>query len=129
MTTGCSSESIVVEELPETQARLMDIRLAYSRFIERTRRPPRSEQELRQTMEAENPDEALRSPRDGQPFVICYGVDVFGSLDWAETTPILAYERSGDGSRWVLSIPGAIYQLDEEEFQQASFPPGHTIKQ
>ena len=130
MTAGCSNEPIVVEaELPEAQARLMEIKFAYTRFQEEYRRPPRNEEELMRTLESENPKETLLSPRDGEPFVICYGVNVFGSLDWAKSTPVLAYEPKGDGTRWVLSIPGAVYELDEEEFQKASFPPGHTVKQ
>ena len=83
---------------------------------------------MRQSLTEGDPDEILRSPRDGEPFVICYDVDVLGALEWAQSTPVLAYERRGDGSRWVLSIPGGIFLLDEEEFQQASFPPGHTVR-
>jgi hypothetical protein len=126
---GCNSEPIVVEEeLSETKSRLMDIKFAYMGFLEKTRRPPRNEKDLRRTLETDNPDEAFLSPRDGEPFVICYGVNIFGPLEWAESTPVIAYEKQGDGTRWVLSAPGAIYELDEEEFQKASFPPGHTVQ-
>ena len=129
-TTGCNSEPQIVEgELPETQARLMDIQLAYSRFIEQAGRPPRNEKELLRTLESQNPEETLVSPRDGQPFVICYGVS-FYEVNWAKpnSTPIIAYEQQGDGTRWVLSPPGMIHEVEEEEFRNASFPPGHKVK-
>ena len=129
MIAGCNSDPIVVnEEVPEAQVRLLDINYAYMGFLEKHRRPPRNEKDLRRTLESVNPDETFLSPRDGEPFVICYGVNIFGPLEWAESTPVIAYEKQGDGTRWVLSAPGAIYELDEEEFQKASFPPGHTIQ-
>ena len=124
----CGGPTVVETDLPEAQARLMAINFAYTQFLEQRGRPPRNEKELRQTLNEENPEEALRSPRDGKPFVICYGVDKFGPLEWAKTTPVLAYEQRGDGSRWVLTVPGAIYLLDEKDFQQADFPPGHKVK-
>lgn len=129
--TGCGSnqETRTVEaELPEAQSRLMAINTAYMQFQEKYKRPPQNEQELRGMLEAGSGDEVLRSPRDGQPFAICYGVDVFGPLEWAQSTPVLAYEQGGEGDRWVLAIPGAVYCLEEQEFRQSSFPPGHTVK-
>ncbi len=126
---GCGDSPRVVEtDVPEAQSRLMAINLAYMRFLEQQGRPPSNEQELRSQFSEGNPDEILRSPRDGQPFVICYGVNIFGDLPWAKSTPVLAYEQQGDGSRWVLSIPGGVFELDEAEFQKASFPPGHTVQ-
>jgi hypothetical protein len=128
-TIGCGGGPTIVEtDVPEAQARLMAINFAYTQFLQERGRPPKNEAELRQTLAEENQEETLLSPVDGEPFVICYGVDKFGPLDWAKTTPVLAYEQNGDGSRWVLTVPGAIYQLDETEYQEASLPPGHTVQ-
>ena len=126
--TGCDSTPRVVEtEVPEAQVRLMAINLAYTTFLQQKGRPPANEKELRTTLISDNPDETLRSPRDGEPFVICYGVDLFKPLDWAKTMPILAYENRGEGTRWVLGIPGGVFELEEAEFQQADLPPGHKV--
>ena len=127
---GCTSRPVTVEEeVPEVQARLMAIRDAYSAFSEQAGRPPRNEQDLRRFLESENPDETLVSPRDGQPFVICYGVDVYDA-NWAkpDSTPVVVYEQQGVDSRWVLAPPGMIYEMGEEEFSKASFPPGHKAQ-
>lgn len=125
---GSTEPKVVQTEAPEAQTRLMAINNAYTQFLEQHQRPPRNEKELRQALTEGNPDEVLRSPRDGEPFAICYGVDLFGPLEWAHSTPVLAYEQRGDGSRYVLSIPGGVFLLDEQEFKQASFPPGHTVQ-
>ena len=132
---GCERQPIIVETVvPETQLRLMKINAAYNAFIDRFGRAPRNEKELLPMLatedSAEDAAETLLSPSDGQPLVICYGVNLLGDLSWAESTPVMAYERrssgqAGGGKRWVLTVPGAILQLSEAEIRSASFPPGH----
>ncbi len=129
-TGGCNGGPRTVEvKMPEAQARLMAIKDAYSNFIEQARRPPRDKAELLKTLESDNPDETLTSPRDGKPFVICYNVDMY-EVDWAPpgVDPIIAYEQQGDGTRWVISPPGRIHQMEEADFQKARFPPGHKLQ-
>lgn len=130
MLLGCGGGTVVVDQpLDPTHERLMKIGNAYTAYLEETGQPPRSEKQLRQALaEQGNPDELLRSPRDGQPFVICWGVDLFGGLDWAQNTPVLAYEKQGTGEkRYVLTAIRSVQEISEDEFQQASFPPGHQV--
>jgi hypothetical protein len=130
---GCGGQHpvVVTTALPEAHARLSAINAAYEGFDDQHGRSPHNEQELRTMLvsQGQDPDKVLRSPRDGEPFVICYGADVFGSLDWAgDALPVFAYERRGDGGRWVLAPPGFVKELSEEEFRAARFPPGHKVE-
>jgi hypothetical protein len=129
---GCGGQpTVVATPLPEAHARLGAINAAYEAFYDKHGRTPRNEQELRTMLvsQEQDADKVLRSPRDGEPFVICYGADVYGSLDWAgDALPVFAYERRGDGGRWVLAPPGFINVLSEEEFRAARFPPGHKVE-
>lgn len=126
--TGCSNEPIIVEvEVPEAQRRLMAIRAAYSIFQDQRGRPPQNERELLSCLPEDAPEDVLLSPRNQQPLVICYGTDLYGSLDWAKSTPVLAYEQVQEGPRWVLSVPGGASELSADEFAEASFPPGHKL--
>ena len=127
---GCSSSPVTVQApMDATQERLIKIKLAYSHFLSEKGVPPRSVEDIRPLLAAggDNPDELLRSPRDGQPFEICWGVNINAPLPWAKTTPVLAYEKQGvDGSRWVLTAVRSVAPMTEEEFRGASFPPGHS---
>lgn len=65
-----------------------------------------------------DPEVILRSPRDGQPYVILFG----RPLDSSNRTTILAYEKSGkDGKRYVVMLSRDIKLLTEEEFAAANF--------
>ena len=68
----------------------------------------------------------MRSPRDEQPLVICWGVDTMKRMPWAKTTPVLAYEARGvNGSRYVLTAIHSVELMPDADFRAASFPPGH----
>jgi hypothetical protein len=127
---GCSSSSptTVLARLDPTQEKLIKIKLAYSHFLSEKGTPPRSAEDLRPLLASggDNPDDILRSSRDAQPFVICWGVDINAKLPWAKTVPVLAYEKEGvGGSRYVLTAVRSIGLMSEQEFREASFPPGH----
>ena len=63
---------------------------------------------------------------DGQPLVVCWGVDLSKRPAWAKTTPVLAYEKQGaDGNRYVLTVVRSVELLSDKDFRTASFPPGH----
>jgi hypothetical protein len=58
----------------------------------------------------ETKDEAFRSPRDGEPFIIQYGLGVTCAGD----APPIACERTGrDGTRWAAFANGKIARIDE----------------
>lgn len=124
---GCGQPPSVVEtELPEAQVRLMSIKNAYTAFTEQRGRPPRNEKELQRQLADDSSPEVLTSPRDGQPFKVCYGATLFGDLAWAspDSIPALAFEQQGaDGTKWVLTIPGAILEVPDDEFAKVVFPP------
>lgn len=113
-------------ELDATHARLLQVKAAYDRFTEAAGRPPRTESELLTQAPPEQREELLKSPRDGKPFVIGYGADRF-DLSWAtpDSIPALAHEADGvDGSRWVLTTPGAILEVAADDFPRVVLPPG-----
>ena len=71
-------------------------------------------------------DETFSSLRDGEPFVICWNVDITIPPRWATSRPILAHERHGqNGSRYVLTTFANVELLSHEQFAESSFPPGH----
>jgi hypothetical protein len=126
---GCSSAPIKIETPPNPTAdNLKKILAAYGSFCMTERKPPESAEDLKPALAKwGNPDEVLRSPRDGQPFVICWRVDLLKPESWAKSTPVLAYEKRGvDGQRYVLTARRYVVLMRDRDFRQASFPPGHT---
>jgi hypothetical protein len=126
---GCSpSEKVVHAKLEPAHEYLMKIGTAYVRCNDKLARPPANAGELRPFLsELGNPDELLRSPRDGEPYVICWGVDLRTPLPWARGTSVLAYEHTGASSkRYVLTTMRSVVLLTDTEFRQASFAPGHS---
>jgi hypothetical protein len=89
-------------------------------------RPPRDANDLRRFFKelgvGGDPDQVLRSPRDGQPYVILFGAP----LDATGAHTILAFERQGaEGRRYVLTVARGVKLLTQEEFDRAAFAQGH----
>jgi hypothetical protein len=105
----------------------MTIARAYSQYNSKYEKPPTGIGQLQPFLkEVGNPEELFRSPKDGQPYVICWGVDLLAPPNWAKSTPILAYEKYGaNGHRYVLTTMRSVLLMSDTEFRQASFPPGH----
>jgi hypothetical protein len=110
---------------------LSEIGQAYMTFMIAEKRHPKSIDEIRQTLQtlhsadyASDPELVLRSPRDGQPFVVILGA---GSTDaGADKSTVWAYEQTGvDGERYVLMLSSDVKLLTDEEFAQAKFAAGH----
>ena len=138
---GCSSGPKA--ESTEAVADLNAIGMAYGQFTARHGRPPRSAEELKAELaqiDGVNPDAVLISEDDGQPYVICWnvnvnrlsaavppaGADEAGAAEPVIVSYVLAYEPSGaGGTRYVLFTGGEVLELTEEEFARAEFPPGH----
>jgi hypothetical protein len=124
---GCSSKSPEPTE-DAGLVRLRTVGLAYRIHFFHFNRPPRSERDLRRTftelgVQGAEPDleEQLRSPRDGQPYVVIYGVP----LDSDYRSTVLAYEQNGSGgSRYVFTQSGDIKLLADAEFARADFAKG-----
>src|SRR4051812_1077733 len=85
---------------PDSPQRLHRIGLAINDATASLGRPPANADELRPFLDQSEPDVLLRSPDDGQPYVIFWGVDVRA----VDPEAVLAYERLGSGGmRYVLT--------------------------
>src|SRR5262249_53852929 len=121
---GCSSGPAKPED--PSMRNLRKIAQAYELANEMRGRPPRGGEELRGFLkelgEKGDSDQILRSPRDGQPYVIIFGA----TLDVAAPATVLAYEQHGaGGTRYVLTVARDVKQMGEDEFAKASFAKGH----
>ena len=125
---GCSQSSDV-EEDPPIIKNLYAVSQAYGLILGTTQKPPASMEQLSTTLAELHtaglgpvPEEVLKSPRDGLPFVVVLGVqpnpDAKGE--------IFIYEQNGvDGQRYVMTLSNDIYLKSDEDFAQASFAKGH----
>jgi hypothetical protein len=125
LTAGCSSSSNQGPPWNAGQAALAKVVDAYVNAQQRLNRPPRGVEDLRSHL-AGNPDEALRSPVDGEPYVIVWGTDVRTPTISGDTLPIFIYERKGkDGRRHAADVMLGMPVLSEQEFRTAQFAGGH----
>ena len=126
---GCSrgSGGAATDSVDPTWERLLTLGRAYKQFNSESRKPPKRASDLRPILKALGVgEETFSSQRDGQPFVICWGVDVTVPAQWAKSRPILAYERQGQlESRYVLTTFANIELLSRKQFMESSFPPGY----
>lgn len=78
---------------------------------------PRTEDDLKANLEGG--DRLLRSPRDGEKFVICYNVKL-SSLPQGATETLLMWESSAnsEGKRCGLMADGRPVYLTEDEFRR-----------
>lgn len=121
---GCSSRSGPQEE--PAAFRLRKIGQAYELAADLRNRPPRKVDELERMFkelgETGDPAELLRSPRDGQPYVIIFGAP----FDADDRATLLAYEKNGaEGTRYVLTLAREVKLMKNEEFARATFAQGH----
>jgi hypothetical protein len=102
---------------------LTRILAAYDQATRQLGRPPANLEEFRPFLTPYgNADEILRSPHDGQPYGVVWGVDVRKSSLHTMPPPTLAYERHGvNGKRYVLTVMGVV-PMTEEEFAQLKLP-------
>ena len=114
---GCSPDPVEVSKSRSEQvANLQKIRAAYNQAIEKLGRPPANEKEARRFLEAfGSPDEILKSPVDGEPYVVIWGVNL-KHVPLRMPAAIIAYEKTGrEGQRNVLTMQGCDL-LDEAAF-------------
>ena len=119
---GCSGSGPKTEEAELNLRRIVQ---AYQLASEPHGNPPRDLESItrffKELGDPREPDKILRSPRDGQPYVILFGA----KLEWGDGT-ILAYERDGkDGARYVATLSRDVKILNDAEFAQAQFVGGH----
>ncbi len=70
--------------------------------------------------------EILRSPADGEEFVIHWGVDYRKYLGKSGGLPVLAYEKAGKGGfRYVLQVR-TIEHVTDAQLAKLPFPTGYS---
>jgi hypothetical protein len=126
---GCSSKPKGVQELEPVVMHLQAINGAYMKTTQKLGRPPKNSAEIRPALqETGNPDELLRSPIDGEEFVVVWGVDPRQTPPQDGKLPILIYEKKGSmGKRYVLQLPTMVTRLTEDEIKNSYFPGGHKF--
>jgi hypothetical protein len=104
---------------------LRKIAAAYGRATAKNDRPPVQPADLKPFLpDGEDVDKLLVSPRDGQPYVIFWGVDSRPGKA-GESPTVIGYEKAGkDGTRFVFLDMGVVSMTDAD-FAKSNFPPGH----
>jgi hypothetical protein len=120
---GCSKPQPPQED--PAVVNLRKIVLAFDVAEYKLRRAPKNEEELKrffgETGATGAPDQYLRSPRDGQLYVVLYGTP----LDPDDRSTILAHEKEGaEGKRYVITLSRDVRLLTEDEFARAEFAGG-----
>jgi hypothetical protein len=117
---GCNS-GVTTPPMKESTRNLKVIDIAYKKAMKENGKPPQSLAEIMPFLKEEGePADFLRSPEDGQEYVIHWGMD-------PNVNPfqVLAYEKEGkNGKRYVL-WGKAVFFMRDEEFKEAPFPPGY----
>lgn len=121
---GCGTDPSK-QVVPASKQNLQHISAAYFQATDKVQAPS-GPSDLTPFLKAMgDPAQILKSPDDGQNYVILWNVDVKKLTAKDMTTKVLAYEKQGtDGKRWVL-LTRDVRQLTDDELRQAPFPPGH----
>jgi hypothetical protein len=86
-------------------------------------RPPRGIEDLKAVAkEYGDLDRLLKSPNDGQPYAIVWGVDLGNAPN---PTMVVAHEKVGSGGIRYVMTPTGIMKLTDQEFAHAAFPPSY----
>jgi hypothetical protein len=123
LAAGCSTPPPPQED--QAAANLRKIVQAYDVAEYKLRRAPRNEEELKRFLgeagATGDPEKLMRSPRDGQPYVVLYGTP----LDPDGRATVLAHEKDGaEGKRYVITLSRDVKLLADDEFARAEFAGG-----
>ncbi len=120
--TGCSSGPQHAD-LSKVEASLNMIANAYASARQPSGKGPATLDQLKAAMAditavvGGKPDDFLVSARDGQPFVVLYGLAM-------NNNPVVAHEKTGkDGSRWVVDMRKVPRLVPDAEFDKEVAPP------
>ncbi len=120
---GCS-QGQVVTELPPQEQNLRYLVMAYTQAATDLGHSPSSAEELKPFLKDFGDAETLlKSPRDGQPYVIVGGLDRAAAAQGGPS--ILAYEREGvNGVRKAVDMRMVVRDLSAEEFAKLGLAAG-----
>lgn len=122
---GCSSQP-EDRKIPEAGQNIRLVALAYQHAQTGLGRPPRSAAELRPYLaKLGDPTTLLRSPNDGEDYVVVWGIDpkslhpLATTADAPQQFPIWIHEAKGkDGLHWVFE-GRRVHVLTDEQFRVA----------
>ena len=118
---GCGSGP-TVRDVPAAQENLRLIGVAYGKATIGLHRPPANLQEFLPYLKQQGDTEKLlRSPIDGEEYVIYWNKDLMASRPGDE--PVLAHEKQGEGGRRYVLHGRYVERLSEEALQKALTPP------
>ena len=122
---GCSRSS-APEEIGD-RTKLQSLANAYAAFVKDAKRAPNGWADLAPRFKKDivaDPEKFFVSSRDGQPYVIIWGVDAVDSTRAAQS--VLVYESQGaDGKRLVADCARRVKELKDAEFRRMRFAKGH----
>jgi hypothetical protein len=124
LTLGCTSQKEVSRSLaadeftPEAEA-ILHVGQAYRDAYTALKKPPASVKDLKPYLtKFGDPDKALISPSDGQPYEITWGVVPGRPPRSMQGNPFLVCEKSGkDGKRYVLDFTFKVRSLTAAEIE------------
>ena len=118
--TGCSSND--VREVPLAYQNIRQVRDAYVLTTDKLGHPPANREELLPALkEMGDPEKLLRSPDDGEEFVILWGVDPRD-----QPVPVMIYEKNGKGGKRHVVRGRDIVRMNDEDFKSGPFPAGQS---
>jgi len=125
---GCGPSGGVDGPVDASRQNLQKIGVAYAQATTRLKRPPKNLSDLLPSLKEQGePAEILRSPDDGEEYVILWGVDFrWPPPGQRDPSVVLAYEKRGKaGKRHVLRLPTRVVLMTDDELKKTEFPPGH----
>ncbi len=124
--SGCSKKKTGSHDKNPAEDRLLRLGKAYIQASFRLERAPKDFAEIKQDIQGDVPDDFLRSPGDGEEFVIMWGVAFHTMAPTSgDLLTVGGYEKRGaGGSRYVLRFPLKVSKMTDAELKLANFPPG-----
>jgi hypothetical protein len=121
--SGCGAAKPPPDKTPDHLRKILQ---AFDLANYEKRRGPRDADELKSYLKqvggVEDPDQLLRSPNDGQPYEIVWGVNLMEETD---ISAIVAYEKQGvGGKRQVITVARIVKEMSDAEFSEATFASG-----
>jgi hypothetical protein len=121
---GCANKAVDVSVSP-TEERLYTFGKAYIQASGQLGRGPKSLAEVKPFLPPDAPADLLRSPGDGEEFVVLWGVDFNKLPPGPDPFYVGAYEKIGSGGkRYVLRFPIGVVSMTDAELHSAVFPLG-----
>lgn len=116
LTAGCRP-AVVANKGPEGVGNLSYLAMAYSQYATQRGQPPRNIGDITPSLKKfGDPEELLRSPRDGKPYTIVWGVNRRQKPGTGGSPPVIAYEQEGkNGLRQVVDLSLRVRECSAEE--------------